>query len=229
VHGELQERYDQWHEEHARPSSPKEERFHAWLLDLLGTPDGRLLDVACGAGRFLSRAGERGFDVAGVDISQVAIDAARTSLPGADLRVAAAEELPFEDKVFAALTCIGSLEHVPDPDAAVAEMARVLADRGRAVIFVPNLFFLGHVYFGIRHGTQPSEGGQGFSERFMSSQGWTTLLEQNGMRVQQRHTWNEIWATEKVGALTVRLWNAASRFVPRNAAYGFAFVCAPNR
>ena len=229
VHEELRERYDRWHETHAGQSSLKEEQFHSWLLDLLGQPEGRLLDVACGAGRFLTRARERGFELAGVDISQVAVDAARASLPDADLRVAPAEALPFENGSIAALTCIGSLEHVPDPDSAVAEMARVLADHGRAVLFVPNLFFLGHVYFGIRHGTQPSEGDQDFSERFMSAQGWTNLLQENGLRVEQMHAWNQIWATAKVGALTMRVWNAASRFVPRNASYGFAFVCTPRR
>ena len=47
-------------------------------------------------------------------------------------------------------------------------------------MFVPNLFFLGHVWFGLRHGAQPSEGGQDFSETFRTSEGWRSLLEGSG-------------------------------------------------
>ena len=91
---------------------------------------------------------------------------------------------------------------------------------------MPNLFFLGHVWFGIRHGIQPSEGEQQFSERFLSSRGWMELLEGAGLRVDSWHPWNDIWASPKVGRATIGLWNLLARFAPRNAAYSFAFVCS---
>jgi hypothetical protein len=96
-------------------------------------------------------------------------------------------------------------------------------------VFVPNLFFLGHVWFGLRHGAQPSEGGQDFSESFRTSQGWRALLEGSGLRVESWHPWNRIHATEKVGRTTIRVWNALSRFVPRHGAYAFAYVCQKAR
>ncbi len=70
------------------------------------------------------------------------------------------KSLPFDDESFDLVTCLGSLEHFPDPAASAKEMKRVLKPGGEALIFVPNLFFLGHIWFGLRHGTQPTEGGQ---------------------------------------------------------------------
>jgi len=44
------------------------------------------------------------------------------------------EALPFEDGEFTAILCTTSFHHYPDPVAAMGEMARVLAIRGRLVI-----------------------------------------------------------------------------------------------
>ena len=229
----LRERYDRWHEERLRPGEasapdPREERFYSWLVGLLSADRGAtLLDVACGQGIFLDYARSRGLDVAGVDVSEVAVEVARRRVPGATVLLGDGEKLPFDDASFDRVTCIGSLEHFPDPRAGAAEMARVLRPNGKALVFVPNLFFLGHIWFGVRHGTQPSEGGQAFSEVFLSSEGWTTLLTEAGLEVQSFHDWNFIFASEKVGPVVKRAWNALSRFVPRHAAYAFAFVCVP--
>ena len=162
----------------------EERRFFAWALTLLAPKAGAsLLDVACGAGAFaefaagaraarhrdgsLGRGGRGGAGRASRARSSVAGDA---------------EALPFEDGAFDHVTCLGSLEHFPHPEAGAAEMRRVLAPGGRAVVFVPNLFFLGHIWFGLRHGQQPTEGGQGFSEEYLSSGGWRALLRAQASR-----------------------------------------------
>jgi SAM-dependent methyltransferase len=170
--------------------------------------------------------------VVGIDMTQAMLAKARRAAAelgtgNVEFVEAEAERLPFDDASFDRVTCIGSLEHFPDPRAGAAEMARVLRPNGKALVFVPNLFFLGHIWFGVRHGTQPSEGGQAFSEVFLSSEGWTTLLTEAGLEVQSFHDWNFIFASEKVGPVVKRAWNALSRFVPRHAAYAFAFVCVP--
>jgi SAM-dependent methyltransferase len=220
--------YDSWHRQHSAELEidPHSAAFYEWILDRAGAPPGsRLLDVACGAGAFLSRAAARGFEVVGVDISPAAIELAKERLPGAELHVADAERLPFADSTFDLVSCLGSLEHFPSPDRGAAEIARVMRADGRAIVFVPNLFFLGHVWFGLRRGTQPSEGGQDFSETFRSSEGWRALLESAGLVVERWEPWNTIHASEKVGPATKRVWNALSRFVPRHGAYAFAYVC----
>jgi SAM-dependent methyltransferase len=224
---QLARAYDAWHREHGGHDHGEEHvRFYNWALDLISPPPGaRLLDVACGDGSFLSVAVARGVEASGIDLSPVAVESARAAVPGADLRVGDAQDLPYADSSFDVVTCLGSLEHLPSPDRGAAEIARVLRPSGTALVLVPNLFFLGHVWFGLRHGTQPSEGGQEFSETFRTSRGWTALLEESGLAVGRCEVWNRIHASRKVSRRTMRAWNALSRFVPRNGAYAFAFVC----
>jgi ubiquinone/menaquinone biosynthesis C-methylase UbiE/uncharacterized protein YbaR (Trm112 family) len=225
--GTLQSSYDAWHRQHRRRSSDRHaSAFFDWVLDLAAPEQGeRLLDVACGDGAFLSAAIRRGVEPHGIDLSRTAIEVAKAHLPEGDVRVGDAEDLPYDESSFDVVTCLGSLEHFPSPERGAAEIARVLRPTGRAVVFVPNLFFLGHLWFGLRHGTQPSEGEQHFSESFRTSQGWIDLLEESGLRVVRWESWNRIHASAKVSRSTMRLWNALSAVVPRNASYAFAFLC----
>jgi SAM-dependent methyltransferase len=224
--------YDSWHLEHSSDlaTDAHTAAFYDWVLDLAQPrPRERLLDVACGAGGFMQSAAGRGLDVVGVDVSPTAIELARARLAEAELHVGDAQELPFADSSFDLVTCLGSLEHFPSPERGAAELTRVVRPSGRAIVFVPNLFFLGHVWFGLREGAQPSEGGQDFAETFRTSQGWRSLLESSGLCVESWHPWNRIHATEKVGRTTMRVWNAVSRLVPRHGAYAFAYVCRKAR
>ena len=52
---------------------------------------------------------------------------------GLDARVADAQDLPFDDGSFDAVTCNHTLYHVPDPDRALKEFVRVLRPGGRFV------------------------------------------------------------------------------------------------
>jgi SAM-dependent methyltransferase len=226
---DLQTRYDEWHRGQTKELAldPGQERFFVWLFELLGDRRGeRLLDVACGAGLFIAYAAGRGMDVSGVDISTVAVERARRLVPAADVQIGSGEELPFDDEAFDVVTCLGSLEHFPDPLAGVREMGRVLRPNGIALVFVPNLVFVGHLYFALRYGTQPTEGGQAFSETFRTSGGWAALLGEGGLRVQGFHTWNFIYASERVSPRTKAIWNRLARLVPRHGAYAFAFICS---
>jgi SAM-dependent methyltransferase len=226
---DLKARYDEWHLERSRDLGldPGQERFFRWLFELIGDRGGqRLLDVACGSGLFLAFAAGRGMDVTGVDISTVAAERARRLVPEAEVEVAPGEALPFADETFDVVTCLGSLEHFPDPLAGVRELRRVLRPTGTALVFVPNLVFVGHLYFALRYGTQPTEGGQAFSETFRTSGGWAELFEQGGLRVRAFHPWNYIYASERVSPRTKEIWNRVARFVPRHGAYAFAFVCS---
>ncbi|MBA2567923.1 MAG: methyltransferase domain-containing protein [Actinobacteria bacterium] len=226
---DLQLRYNEWHRQRlgeAPDIDPRQLAFFDWLLDLVHpAPSADLLDVACGQGEFLSYAAGRGLRVSGVDLSDLAVEAARRRVPAAEVRVGEAESLPFEADSFDLVSCLGSLEHFPDPVASAREMQRVLKPSGEALIFVPNLFFLGHIWFGLRRGTQPTEGGQSFSEVYRSSEGWRDLLVQAGLTVREFHPWNHIYATNRVSPAATRFWNLVSRAVPRNGAYAFAFIC----
>src|ERR1044072_5223840 len=71
------------------------------FADLAGVHEGRVLDVGCGSGvlteELARRVGEG--DVAAVDPSPMLEDC-RARVPGADVRTASAEELPWPDRTF---------------------------------------------------------------------------------------------------------------------------------
>ena len=61
----------------------------------------------------------------GIDLSDVAVAKAQKNFPNADIRVANAEALPFEDTQFDYVTCLGSLERMLDLDRVLTELLRV--------------------------------------------------------------------------------------------------------
>jgi SAM-dependent methyltransferase len=98
------------------------------LADLAGVREGqRALDVGCGPGALLTELARRlGPDaVAAVDPSEPFVAAARARHPAVDIRLAAAEALPFADRAFDATLAQLAVHFMEDPVAGVAEMARV--------------------------------------------------------------------------------------------------------
>ena len=89
-----------------------------------------LLDVGCGEGVLTHQWAQRLGDqrrVVGIDLDDPALHAewAKRTAPNLEYRVMKAENLPFADGEFEAATAIEVLEHVPDAEHTVAEMARV--------------------------------------------------------------------------------------------------------
>lgn len=97
---------------------------------------GRLLDVGCGVGQLLQVAQERGYEVAGCDISAWATDYARRARY--DVRTGALDELRYKDHSFDIVVASHTLEHVPAPVPFLQEIQRILHDDGLLVIAVPN-------------------------------------------------------------------------------------------
>jgi 2-polyprenyl-3-methyl-5-hydroxy-6-metoxy-1,4-benzoquinol methylase len=103
--------------------------FERSLEELLRQADpSSLLDVGCGEGvlvhQWALRLGER--RVVGIDLEEDSIQAgwAERQAPNLEYQVMRAENLPFADDEFDLATAIEVLEHVPDPEHTVAEMAR---------------------------------------------------------------------------------------------------------
>jgi SAM-dependent methyltransferase len=114
----------------------QEKKLAAGMVSAWPRRNASLLELGCGAGHFLELFWEAGFDVAGVDISQRMLDAARKRMGGkAALHFANASRLPFEDNAFAYAAFVVSLECMEEPDSALAEAFRV-ASRGVIVIFL---------------------------------------------------------------------------------------------
>jgi SAM-dependent methyltransferase len=88
-----------------------------------------LLDVGCGEGVLVHRWAERlGREtrVVGIDLEEESIQAgwAERQAPNLEYHTMPAENLPFAEDEFDLASAIEVLEHVPDPEHTVSEMAR---------------------------------------------------------------------------------------------------------
>jgi ubiquinone/menaquinone biosynthesis C-methylase UbiE len=94
-------------------------------------PADRLLDVGCGGGVFMRHAqAQTGCTVIGVDHSREMVRLARPLAVQAE-----AEQLPFGDNEFTAVSSIVAFFFFPDALRALREMRRVLAPNGRLAIY----------------------------------------------------------------------------------------------
>ncbi len=117
----------------------------AWQLPIewLNIPPGGIaLDVGSGPGNVtasLARAAGPDGLALGVDISEAMLQRAVRNEAGPQVGFikADAQRLPFRDNAFDAVISTAVLQLVPNPAAALAEMARVLRPGGRLAILVP--------------------------------------------------------------------------------------------
>ena len=94
--------------------------------------DVRVLDVGCGPGALTAELATRvGAErVGAIDPAEQFVAECRRRVPGAEVRVGAAEQMPWPDDEFdVALSCL-VLAHVADAEAVVGEMARVTRPGG---------------------------------------------------------------------------------------------------
>jgi SAM-dependent methyltransferase len=103
------------------------------LADFAGVERGqRVLDVGCGPGALTGELVRRlGVDsVAAVDPSEPFVAAARERHPGVDVRLAPAEDLPFDDDTFDVALAQLVVHFMADPVGGLREMARVTRRAG---------------------------------------------------------------------------------------------------
>jgi arsenite methyltransferase len=105
-------------------------------------PGGVALDVGSGPGNVtasLARAAGSGGLALGVDISEPMLARAvrAESGPQVGFLRADAQRLPLRDNAFDAAVSIAMLQLIPNPAAALGEMARVLRPGGRLAVMVP--------------------------------------------------------------------------------------------
>jgi ubiquinone/menaquinone biosynthesis C-methylase UbiE len=120
-------------------------RHYALVADHVGLycRAGSILDIGTGPGWLLValRRSLPELEPLGVDISPAMVATARENMKRAgydaviDLRVAAAEALPFPDDTFDAVVSTGSLHHWKHPLAALNEVHRVLKAGGWALVY----------------------------------------------------------------------------------------------
>ncbi|HZQ97002.1 MAG TPA: methyltransferase domain-containing protein [Candidatus Sulfotelmatobacter sp.] len=133
------EGYARWAPTYDRSANPllaREER-HLWPL-FAGVGKKRLLDVACGTGRWLEKLTSQVQSAAGVDLSRAMLQVAKTKSGVAGKLVeASGEHLPFRTQCFDLLICSFALGHIHALGALVDELSRVA--RSGANLFVTDL------------------------------------------------------------------------------------------
>lgn len=190
----------------------------------------RTLDVGCGPGSWLRAIAERGAITAGLDISQIALDACRNALPDAELLCGPAERLPFADRQFDFVSCLGALEHFLDPEASLQEMIRVAKPNAGFLLLVPNADFLSS-RLGLYSGTLQAS----VREEALSLHQWQELFESAGLRVKAR--WKDLhivstdwifrgsyseWPLRAAQALALPFW-------PLSWQYQVYYLCVLNK
>ncbi len=106
--------------------------FHSTLDELWAVAAPRsILDVGCGEGVLTAEWAERLGEgrIVGIDLDDPKLRAEweRRARPNLEFRVEEATSLSFADDEFDMACAIEVLEHVPEPEATLAEMARVAA------------------------------------------------------------------------------------------------------
>ncbi|MEZ5958909.1 MAG: class I SAM-dependent methyltransferase [Hyphomonadaceae bacterium] len=106
---------------------------------LAGAPK-TMLDVGCGEGRFCRMLGERGVACTGIDPTTALIERGRARDPNGTYLEASGDQLPIADESFDLVVSYLSLIDMPEMNAPIAEMARVLKPAGTLLIANCNSF-----------------------------------------------------------------------------------------
>lgn len=113
------------------------ERFHLAALPALADAEWVIGDLGCGTGQLTAALAPFVARVIAVDASAAMLQAAKRRLQGltnVDLRRGDLESLPIDDARLDAATMAVVLHHLPEPDRALREVARVLKPGGRLLI-----------------------------------------------------------------------------------------------
>ena len=205
-----------YNESHGHSLLRDSDRFYAWIARRVlrrAPADARILDVGCGGGyllREIARLSSRA-RLHGLELSDVALAEARLQAASAHLVLARAERLPYADRAFEAVVCLGNLEHFLDMDLAARELARVCRPGGSVWVLLPNGFYSGAIWKVITTGYGPDH--HQIIDRFATVEEWRDLLQANHLRVESVVPYNRF-----------KWWK---RLLPRNLAWHFLYVARP--
>jgi ArsR family transcriptional regulator len=113
------------------------DRFHLAALAAFAQGEWTVGDLGCGTGQTSAAIAPFVTHVIAVDASAAMLQAAKKRLQGLDnveLRRGELESLPIDEARLDAATLMLVLHHMPEPERALAEVARVLKPGGRAIV-----------------------------------------------------------------------------------------------
>jgi SAM-dependent methyltransferase len=112
--------------------------FVGRLADLrrFSMPPSRVLDVGCSTGTFVAMLAEAGYRAEGLEIDEFSVEHARAS--GLEVREGDLENAALEPNRYDVVVMSHTLEHLPNPCAAIRVISRILAPGGVLLVYVPN-------------------------------------------------------------------------------------------
>lgn len=124
-----------------RKADKKRVRCRRWVARIArqASASGRWLDVGCSAGFVVLAAQEAGFDAYGVELEQAAVNYGRETLGLRNIVCGTLETQAYPSRHFDVISMYDVIEHVPDLNATVAELARVLRPTGVIEIRTPDV------------------------------------------------------------------------------------------
>ena len=113
-------------------------RFFAVLARRHGRRGARLLEIGSGLGHLVAQL-EDSFHTFGMDLNHWAVKRSKSVVKASTLATASAQELPFADASFNVVIIKHIVEHLPQPEKAIAEIGRITEPGGILILATPNL------------------------------------------------------------------------------------------
>ena len=174
-------------------------------------PTGHGLDLGCGDGKLtkiiLDRSGQR--QLVGVDVDSKETDAARDLGIYHDVLTASATSIPVTPECFDFVLSNSVLEHIPNLEAVIAEVRRVLRKGGTFIATVPTIGFHANLRgsllpWKIRQNYLASLDARLAHFHYLTTKDWMEMLGRNGMHLDYRFGY--------LDRSECRRWETLSRF-----------------
>jgi SAM-dependent methyltransferase len=156
---------------------------------VVGPPGQKILEIGCGLGRVLKHYHIRGYAVAGIERSQVAVARIQETSPELDVKQASADALPFADASFDVVLAFGVYHNIEEGmEKSIDEAARVLRPGGHFCISMRpdnlEMRLNEHVW---RMRNPSSVGEPRFHKWLTAPSPFADLLKRYGLEVEQIH------------------------------------------